>query len=193
MTDPRIDHDPAVRRMIRLVEAVPEDSLGRPTPCQDYSVGDLLDHIGGVAIAFTGAARKQPVAPAPSGVAANLSLDWRERIPRNFMVMNEAWQDPSAWTGMTQAGGVDLPAELAAMVALDELVIHGWDLATATDQPAGYEGPGLDAVHQTVQQFRTSGIEGLFGPEVRVAEDAPLLDRILGLSGRDPGWTPPPV
>jgi len=179
--------------MIRLVEAVPEDSLGRPTPCQDYSVGDLLDHIGGVAIAFTGAARKQPVAPAPSGVAANLSLDWRERIPRNFMVMNEAWQDPSAWTGMTQAGGVDLPAELAAMVALDELVIHGWDLATATDQPAGYEGPGLDAVHQTVQQFRTSGIEGLFGPEVRVAEDAPLLDRILGLSGRDPGWTPPPV
>ena len=92
---------------------------------------------------------------------------------------------------MTRAGGVDLPADMAGVVALDELVIHGWDLARATGQPPGYDGPGLDAVHGMVQQFRSSGIEGLFGPPVPVPDDAPLLDRILGLAGRDPGWEPP--
>ena len=92
---------------------------------------------------------------------------------------------------MTGAGGVDLPGEVAGVVALDELVIHGWDLAKATGQPAGYDGPELDAVHEMVQQFRAGGIEGLFGPLVDVPDDAPLLDRILGLAGRDPDWQPP--
>jgi uncharacterized protein (TIGR03086 family) len=92
---------------------------------------------------------------------------------------------------MTSAGGVDLPAEVAGIVALDELVIHGWDLAKATRAPAGYEGPELEAVHAMVQQFRSSGIDGLFGPEVSVPHSAPVLDRILGVAGRDPGWDPP--
>ncbi len=191
MTASRPNLDPAVVRMIRLVEGVPDSGLGRPTPCDAYSVGDLLDHIAGVAIAFTGAATKHPVPPPPDATAANLASDWRERIPRDFVVMSEAWRDPAAWTGMTQAGGVDLPAELAAVVALDELVIHGWDLAKATGQTSGYDGPDLDAVHETVQHFRSSGIEGLFGPEVPVPGDAPLLDRILGLTGRDPRWVSP--
>ncbi len=91
---------------------------------------------------------------------------------------------------MTAAGGVDLPAAVAGVVALDELVIHGWDLAKATGQPAGYDGPELEAVHGMVQHFRSSGIEGLFGPPVLVPDDAPLLDRILGIAGRDPSWEP---
>jgi uncharacterized protein (TIGR03086 family) len=92
---------------------------------------------------------------------------------------------------MTAAGGVDLPGEMAGVVALDELVIHGWDLARATNQPADYDGPELEAVYGMVQQFRSSGIEGLFGPPVPVADGAALLDRIVGLAGRDPGWEPP--
>ena len=72
---------------------------------------------------------------------------------------------------------------------LDELVIHGWDLAKAIDQPAGYDGPGLDEVLQMTTQFRGGGDEGLFGPEVAVPPDAPTFDRILGVTGRDPNWT----
>jgi len=75
-------------------------------------------------------------------------------------------------------------------VALDELVVHGWDLAKAIGVDPSYDGPGLDAVHDTVLQLRTAGLE-VFGPEVAVAEDAPLFDRVLGLTGRDPAWQPP--
>ena len=187
----QLDLRPAARRLARLVEGVPDDALDRPTPCERYSVADMLDHTGGLALAFAAAARKTPLGGGPSGDGARLADDWRERIPRDLLVMAEAWCDPDAWTGMTAAGGVDLPGELAGATALDELVVHGWDLAKATRQPAGYDGPGLEAVYQTVQQFRAAGLEGLFGPEVAVADDAPLFDRILGVTGRDPAWEPP--
>jgi len=185
-----IDLRPAARRLAGLVEGVSADALGRPTPCEEYSVGDLLDHVGRFAIAFRAAAVKKPMKGGPAD-ASNLGDDWRARIPRDLEALVEAWQDPGAWEGMTGAGGVDLPGEVAGVVALDELVIHGWDLARATGQPAAYDGPELEAVYRMVQQFRAGGIEGLFGPEVSVPQDAPVLDRILGLAGRDPGWEPP--
>ena len=186
-----IDLMPAAHRLVRLVEGVPDDALGWPTPCEAYSVGDLLDHLGGFALAFAAAAVKRPLEGAASGDASRLADDWRTRIPADVLALAEAWRDPAAWEGETAAGGVDLPGKVAGVVALDELVIHGWDLAVATGQPPDYDGPGLGAVHGMVQHFRGSGVEGLFGPEVAVPEDAPLLHRILGAAGRDPGWQPP--
>ncbi len=186
-----VDLGPATRRMVRLVEAVPDDALDRPTPCERYSVGDLLDHIGGFALAFRAAAVKDPLEGAPSGNAANLPENWRARIPADLLALAEAWSDPDAWTGMTAAGGVDLPGEVAGIVALDELVIHAWDLAKAIGRPAEYDGPGLESVLAMVQNFRTSGVEGLFGPEVPVPDGAPLFHRILGIAGRRPDWKPP--
>jgi uncharacterized protein (TIGR03086 family) len=191
MTDP-IDLAPACDRMIDLVAAVDDSALTRRTPCEGYTVGALLDHVDGAARAFTAAAHKRPLPRAASADAAALGPDWRSRIPTELRALAEAWRDPAAWGGMTAAGGVDLPGDLAGVVALDELVVHGWDLARALDLPAGYDGPGLEAVHETVQHFRAAGIEGLFGPLVPVPADAPLLDRILGVAGRDPGWRPPP-
>jgi len=113
------------------------------------------------------------------------------RVLTDARGLADDWSDPAAWEGMTAAGGVDLPGDVAGIVGLDELVIHGWDLAKATGQPAGYDGPGLEEVFRLVTEFRGGGIEGLFGPEVPVPDDAPVLDRILGVSGRDPGWQPP--
>jgi uncharacterized protein (TIGR03086 family) len=95
---------------------------------------------------------------------------------------------------MTRAGGIDLPGEVAAAVAVDELVIHGWDLARATGQDYVPDPAALRASHD----FLLAAAEdpsrggGIFGPVVPVPADAPLLDRAVGLSGRDPGWTRTP-
>ena len=189
MSEP-IDLQPAGERMIRLIEAVPADGLERQTPCEAYAVGDLLHHISGFPVAFRAAAVKEPLDGGASGDVANLDPDWRTRIPADIEALVEAWRAPEAWEGMTAAGGVDLPGDVAGIVALDELVLHGWDLAKAIGEPAGYDGPGLEAMYAQVQEFRAAEFEGLFGPEVPVPGDAPLFDRILGLTGRDPAWTP---
>ncbi len=176
--------------MAVLVAAVPDEALTRRTPCERYTVGDLLDHIGGSALAFTAAAVKNPREGGPSGDARRLGPDWRSRIPRDLEALGEAWRDPEAWNGITAAGGVDLPGEVAGVVALDELVLRGWDLARATGQSVEYEHSELEAVHGMVQHLRADGVEGLFGPPVPVPDHAPLLDRMLGLAGRDPAWEP---
>ena len=185
-----VDLHPAAARLAHLVEALPDEALDHPTPCARYSVAALLDHVHGSVLAFRAAAAKAPLPGGPSGDAANLVDDWRTRIPTDVRALADDWADPAAWEGMTAAGGVDLPADVAGIVGLDELVIHGWDLARATGQPAGYDGPGLDEVLHLVTQFRGGGAEGLFGPEIAVPPDATVLDRILGVSGRDPGWEP---
>ena len=89
---------PAARRVARLVEGVPDgggqEALGWPTPCERYTVGDLLDHIEGAAIAFRAAAVKQPLDAAASGDASNLGDDWRTSIPRHLRALSEAWSAP---------------------------------------------------------------------------------------------------
>jgi uncharacterized protein (TIGR03086 family) len=176
---------------------VTDDQLGGATPCPDYTLGDLVDHVGGLAIAFTAAATKDTGAlgsEQPSPDASHLGDDWRTRIPGDLAGLSAAWRDPAAWTGMTRAGGLDLPGEVAGVVALDEVVIHSWDVARATGQPFTCDPALLEAVHGFVAQFSGPGQEaareGLFGPVVAVPDDAPLIDRVIGLTGRDPSWTP---
>lgn len=192
------DLQPAASRMANLIRNVPDDTLGAPTPCPRYTLGDLVDHVGGFARAFTAAATKEVLATgsqAPSGNASRLVDDWRNRIPRDLDAMAAAWREPAAWTGMTMAGGIDLPGEVAGIVGLDELVLHGWDVASASGQAYDCDEPSLQAVLGFVSQFSQPGTEArrgrLFGPVVDVPPDAPLLDRVLGLAGRDPGWSPP--
>jgi len=190
MTTQHPDHGPAAQRLARIIEGIGDDALGAPTPCTDYTVGDVIDHVAGAATAFRGAARKETVEGGPSADANHLAPDWRNHVPVDLEALAVAWRAPDAWTGMTRVGGVDLPGDVAGIVALGEIVIHGWDLAVATGQDARYDGPGVEALHEAVVHFRTAGIEGLFGPEVPVPDDAPLFDRVLGAAGRDPHWRP---
>src|SRR5438132_12519875 len=140
-----VDLGPAVRRMTDLITAVPDDLLGAPTPCAKSTLGDLIDHVGGFSLAFANAATKSPGSQGPSANAANLGADWRTRIPRDLEALAEAWRDPAAWSGMTKAGGVDLPGEVAGLVAVDELVVHGWDIARASGQPYDCEAERVEA------------------------------------------------
>jgi len=195
-----LDLEPATRQMGDLIWGVPGDMLDAPTPCPAYTLGDLVEHVGGLTLAFTGAATKNAdelVSQGPSGDASRLGDDWRTRIPQDLKVLAEAWRDPAAWTGMTMAGGVDLPGEVAGLVALDELVIHGWDVARASGQVYDCDPRLLEAVHGFVEQFSGPGQDaarkGLFGPEVEVSQGAPLLDRVVGLAGRDPAWSAAPA
>jgi len=192
-----IDLEPAARRTAELVRGVPDEMLAAPTPCPAYSVGDLLEHIGGLALAFAAAAAKADghlTSQAPVGDASRLPADWRTRIPSDLVALAEAWRDPAAWDGMTKVGGVDLPGEVAGLVALDEIVIHGWDVAMASGQSFDYDAESLGVVHGFVLESAAPEQEamrdGVFGPVVPVADDAPLVDRIVGLAGRNPAWSP---
>ena len=74
-------------------------------------------------------------------------------------------------------------------IALPEMVVHGWDLATATDQPFDLPEPTLRACWEYVSEFLPNlpaPVRASWGPAVPVPPDAPLPDRIVGMSGRKP-------
>lgn len=79
-------------------------------------------------------------------------------------------------------------------VVVDELVLHGWDLARGTGQPLEVDPQSTQAVFEFTAAMSApgeeTGREGLFGPVIEVPDDAPLFERALGFSGRDPGWAP---
>ena len=192
-TEPTIDLGPACRTVAGLLDGVKDDRLNDPAPSWD-DVAGLLDHLMGLTLAFTWAARKEwpegasgDDAPVPGG--ANLDPRWRTLLPQRLEALAEAWRDPAAFEGMSKAGGVDLPGAVAAAVALDEVVLHGWDLARATGQPYDVDAASTAVVLGFVKQAAELPHD-IFGPAVAVPDDAPDFALALGLSGRDPNWTP---
>jgi uncharacterized protein (TIGR03086 family) len=186
-----VDLAPAADRVTRLLDAVTDDRLEAPTPCADTTVGALLSHLLGLTEAFRAAAAKEPDLGTPPAVQPPLDPQWRTLLPRQLDALVAAWREPGAVDGMTSAGGVQMPAAAMAAVALDELVLHGWDLARATGQDYTVDQESAQACLGFVEAAaQPEGVPGLFGPPVPVPGDAPVLDRLVGLSGRDPAWTP---
>lgn len=196
MTDPAKPVDFAAQTSVieTLADGVREDQLSAPTPCEEMAVRNLLGHLIQLCVAFAAAARKNfgPLTDTDPGSAVpDIGPAWRTELSWALASLTEAWRDPDAWQGMTRAGGVDLPGEVAGVVAMNELVIHGWDLARATGQPYAPDAEGLAVSYGMLDQSRAPEDRGdIFGPVVDVPDEASLLDRAVGLSGRHPDWTP---
>jgi uncharacterized protein (TIGR03086 family) len=193
-----IDFGPATATLRRLVLGTRDDQLGDPTPCADYTVGDLVQHIGGLTLAFTGAAHKQPVPGAEqggTGDASKLETGWRLLIARDLEVLTESWRNPMAYQGSTMAGPVELPGSEAAAVALNEVVVHGWDLAAATGQRFAVDPTSLAICTEFARSFSTPETADMrgdaFGAVIEVPDDAPALTRLLGMMGRNADWRAP--
>jgi uncharacterized protein (TIGR03086 family) len=187
------DLAPAAAETARIVAAVRDHQLSGPTPCTELSVAAVLHHLLTLAVAFRGAAAKEPQGPGPEPDAAALPPDWRLQLPRELAALAAAWRDPAAWEESTEIAGMTMPASDVGVVALNEVLVHGWDVAAATGQR--YR-PDDDAVRTCLDFALRIAAEApgmrdaMYAPAVPVPDDAPLLDRLLGATGRDPRWRP---
>jgi uncharacterized protein (TIGR03086 family) len=189
-----VDLGPACQRLLEVAAHVGDDQLGAPTPCEGRSVGQLVQHVVGLTAAFRAAADKDlgPLTDTDPGEGGwpDVEPGWREALGERVPALAAAWRNPEAWEGMTRAGGVDLPGEVGGLVALDEVVLHGWDLARATGQTYDCDDATAQACMAFVGSFDEGGTPGLFGPSRTVSPDAPVFDHLLARSGRDPHWAP---
>lgn len=175
------DLGPAAVEMSRLVSGVRDDQLDHPTPCSDWTVADLLAHVHQFATVFTHNGRKEQARPPE-----DLVDDWRVAIPEQLDELLRAWREESAWQGRVSAGGVEMDAPDNAVVGVEELTVHGWDLARATGQDLHVDDARLDQVKRFFELFG----EGPFGPAARTPEGGTRLEHTLARTGRDPSWRP---
>ncbi|WP_019630438.1 TIGR03086 family metal-binding protein [Actinomadura atramentaria] len=185
---------PAAANAVRIVAAVPADLLDAPTPCDGWDVRTELNHL----VYWTGrggpAARKEGPGDGP-GEDHDFTAD--PGFADHFAAVAEdaarAWRDPAAWTGNASltGDGPGMPAPVIGGMVFGEWVLHGWDLAVATGRPHGITDEIARAAYDGAASIAAMAREyGAFGPEVAVPADAPVLDRLLGVTGRDPRWKP---
>jgi uncharacterized protein (TIGR03086 family) len=176
---------PAADDLSRLVGGVRDDQLDGPTPCREWTLAQLLAHVHQFATVFTANATKSPPPPVDG-----LPDDWRSVMPRELGELAAAWRDPAAWQGRVSAGGVEMTGEENAVVAIEELVVHGWDVAAASGQPFEPAEESLARVESFLDIFAAplaSG-QGPYGPRVETTDEASRFERYLGAAGRNPAW-----
>ena len=182
----------ACARTAAVVAAVDDDQLDGSTPCEKLSLRELVAHLGTLGVDFAAAARKdlgELTDSEPGDGGYHLDDGWRGQYPGTLAGLATAWDDAQAWEGMTRIGGVDLPGEVAGLIGLTEVVIHGWDVAVATGQDYEVDEEAARAVYDHLAAFAADGpVEGLFDGAVEISGDATTFERALALSGRDPGW-----
>jgi uncharacterized protein (TIGR03086 family) len=163
-----------------VIAAVAPDQHGDPTPCEDWTVQDLLEHVIGVVEGF-GAAT---TGTAPDG---SLVDDPAARFEAGAATAMEGWRRPGIMEETVTAGAGPLPGQVYATINLLDTATHTWDLAQATGQPTQLPAPvaeaALVAARTTIdEQLRP----GRFGPEIEAASDASVTDQLVAFLGRKP-------
>ncbi|MFD7090602.1 TIGR03086 family metal-binding protein [Streptomyces sp. NPDC059896] len=176
----------AADRTVTVVRNITDDQLTAPTPCAEYDVHALVDHLFQVIVNFQALAAKKD---SDFGAAPeHLTGAWRDRFADETVRLVEAWGAPGAEEGTS--GALGMPARTVGVMVVGDLAVHGWDLARATGQP--YE-PDAALVGLLGTEFGelapTARKMGVFGEPVAVGEDAGPFEALLGATGRDPGWS----
>jgi uncharacterized protein (TIGR03086 family) len=152
-------------------------SLDQDTPCDEWDVRSLLNHMLDTQRYFTGAARGEDASP-PSPVPPNLlGEDPVATFERSRSDLMRAFREP---------GAIEKTGPALGIACADQL-LHGWDLAKATGQDAIMpEGLPAIAYYMIHGRFSDEQRQGVFKPEVKVASDASPQDKLLAYTGRNP-------
>ena len=178
----------AADQAARIVSGTDPGRFDDKTPCTQWDVKELLNHlILCTAYSFERRARGEQVGPDLTArdfaSEADYAAAYRAQLDRALA----AWAPAEVWESEIDTGGGKSPAPQIAEMILMELVLHGWDLATATgqryeisDETAATVAKAVGASAEMYRQY-----DG-FAAEVEVGPDAKALQKALAVSGRRP-------
>ncbi|MEO3863215.1 TIGR03086 family metal-binding protein [Acrocarpospora sp. B8E8] len=174
--------------------AVRPEQWSNQSPCTDWNARDVVRHIIDMHAAML-RPLDRTLSPAPTVDEDPLAAFRTARADVETLLHTP---ELATTTTETPSGPMSVEDHIDQVVSAD-MVLHGWDLAKATGQDPTMNPSEVLAMWPTVQhvpdKLRIPEAFGpgiiVYGPEVKVAEDSSLQDRILGLIGRDPNWTPP--
>ena len=172
----------------RLVDGVTPDQLGNKTPCVEWTVRDLINHVTGGATMFALCAEKGSVPDEEMGRLMggdNLGDDFQGAFHAAASKAMAAYQQPGIMEKVVKLPFGEMPAGVALNIAIFDVATHACDLAVATGQPV----PNAEMLATTLQIGRQMvGPElrqpGMFDPEQTPADSAGPADQLLAFAGR---------
>ena len=172
----------------RLVDGVTPDQLGSPTPCTEWTVRDLINHITGGATMFAISAEQGSVPDDQVGRLMggdNLGDDYKGAFKTATARAMAAFDDPAVLGKTVKLPFGEMPAGVALNIAVMDVATHSCDIARATSQQIGdaglYEAALAMGRQMITDDFRQPGV---FDAEQPCPADAPVEDRLLAFAGR---------
>jgi uncharacterized protein (TIGR03086 family) len=173
-------HERAQAAFAEVLAGVKPDQLEAATPCPDWTVWGVIDHLIAGNWRVVGEAHATPDDPdqlveahAVSASAAHATFSEQDGLTRTYIV---------------RIGPI--PGTLFIALRTTDALVHAWDIATATGRPTDLD-PELAAAMLEMSQQRITpelrGEGGPFGPEQECSEDQPMADRLAAFLGRRPG------
>jgi len=167
-----------------VIDGVSDDQLAQPTPCSDYDVAGLRNHIVGWSQAFAAGSAERPLDIDPMAYEAGDDPAGEFRAAAADIV--QGWHDHGLDREVKISSGSS-PGAMVFNMTMMEYLAHGWDLATATGQPIPYsDAEGAEALARAEATLPDEYRGDAFGPKVPIADDAPAVDRFIAFMGRDP-------
>jgi uncharacterized protein (TIGR03086 family) len=178
------DLDRALAATEAVVTGVRADQWAAPTPCTELDAHGVLNHLVRGNLLFAAIIRDGP-RPVPG--ADHLGSDPQAAFRQAATELREAFAAPGVLEAVYQAPFGTGPGARLAHVRVVEVLVHGWDLARATGQPAEFPEDVAERALAGARRVLTTRPEGPgapFGTEVTVPRDAPAVDRLAGFLGR---------
>lgn len=186
LPDFRPDLDAAHTWVAGLIDAVRPDQLDSPTPCTEYDVRGLLEHVCALPAKVTAVAEGDNPRDRPTQVdidPGSVADDYR----RGARTAMDHWSDDALLSTTLTAPWGPAPGALAVGGFVMETVTHGWDLAVATGQDPEAD-PALAATSQAIAEQALGdaprGPDLPFGERVDPPADAGPTTRLAAFLGR---------
>lgn len=171
--------------LLGVIARTKVDQLDDPTPCKDFRVRDLLNHLIGGAGAFAPQLRGDPE-PGAVDPATVTDEDRAAAAARGVNDLRAACSAAGAAERSVDLPFGTVPGEVLIRFLTVDGMVHTWDLATATGQPYDPPAPLAEAVLVTAQHLIAPGMRDgdTFAEPRPVAADAPALTRLVAFTGR---------
>jgi uncharacterized protein (TIGR03086 family) len=175
-------HRDALAATGRIVANVSASQLDAPTPCENYDVRGLLQHV------ISGNFWVAPLVEGKTIEQVGDSLD-RDYGTDDYDVSarsaDDAFSSPGAMAKPVAVSYGPVPAEVYAGHRFLDVLIHGWDLAKATGQSSSLDPELVAACWEVITpQMEMLRGSGMFGADLAVADEADPQTKLLAVLGR---------
>jgi uncharacterized protein (TIGR03086 family) len=162
-----------------------EDDLSGPSPCTEYTVGEVGQHVVRSMVLLASVAI-DPAAGAAAGSVSAAAGSLEKQVAVTAEAALAAWQRRGLG-GTVAVGRSTLPADLAFEIIPMELLVHGWDVARATGQQIDVPPEVADHLLGCARELVTEDKRGRsFAAEVPAGPQATALQRLIAFTGRVP-------
>jgi uncharacterized protein (TIGR03086 family) len=175
-------HRRACAGFARVAHAVPPDAWTAPTPCTEWTAADVVEHV----IGFHDFLLLRPLEVRAQRPRTGPAARWDATSDALFTALDA--DDVLDRATELPGGGTSTPRTMLAALTTDVL-IHTWDLARATGISPTLDDDLCERAYTAAVASAFTRAESMIGPEVAVAPDAPVANKLVAFYGRDPTWS----